>query len=106
MLEAGLVGEMRQAPAALGGARGVAGGDIDPGDGVGGRGDPRSSGDRKAGQFLEMGGFGGERMGAGLDHPARLGMEVGRVEADHAGQRLAMGEAANPAPSAGRRAGR
>ena len=40
-----------------------------------------------------MGRLGGERMTASLDHPARLGMEVGRVEADHAGQRLAVGEA-------------
>ena len=40
-LEAGLVGQVRQAPAAFRGARGVAGGDVDPGDGVGGGGDAR-----------------------------------------------------------------
>ena len=39
-----------------------------------------------AGQFLDMGGLGGERVGAGLDHAARLGVEVGRIEAHHAGQ--------------------
>ena len=54
----------------------------------------RRGGHRERGQFLEMRGLGGERMGAGLDHPARLRVEVGRVEADDAGQRLAVGEAA------------
>ena len=92
-LEAGLVGQVRQAPAAFRGAGGVARGNVDPGDRVGGRGDARGGGDGEAGQLLEMGGLGGERVGAGLDHSARLGMEVGRIEADHAGQRLAMGEA-------------
>ncbi len=44
-------------------------------------------------QFFEMGGLGGERVGARLDHPARFGMEIGRIEAHDPGQRLAMGKA-------------
>ena len=51
-------------------------------------------------QLLEMGGLGGERMGAGLADPQRLLVQVGRVEADHAGQRLAVGEARIRRPSA------
>ncbi len=93
-LEAWLVGQLRRAPAALGGAMGVAGGDVDAGDGVGGGGDLRCGGDREDGQLLGVRGFGGERMAAGFDHPARLLVQLGRVEADHAGERLAMGEAA------------
>ena len=48
----------------------------------------------RRGQLLGMRGFGGERMRAGLDHAARFFVQFGRVEADHAGQRLAVGEAA------------
>ena len=46
------------------------------------------------GQLLGMRGFGGERMRPGLDDAARFLVQLGRVEADHSGQRLAMGEAA------------
>ncbi len=42
---------------------------------------------------LEMRGLGGERMGAGLADPQRLLVQIGRVEADDAGQGLAVGEA-------------
>ena len=41
-----------------------------------------------------MRGLGGERVGAGLDHLLRLLVQLGRVEADHAGEGLAVGEAA------------
>ena len=51
------------------------------------------------GQLLEMRGFGGERVRAGLAHPDRLLVQVGRVEADHAGQGLAVGEAQSAAIS-------
>ena len=102
-LEARLVGQLRPRPAALGGARGMARGDVDPGDRLGGRGDRRRRGNRQRGQLLGMRGLGGQRVAAGLDHPRRLGVQVGRIEAHHPGQRLAMGEA-RPAPSAARRA--
>ena len=72
----------------------VARGDVDPGDRLGGRGDLRRRGDRQRGQLLGVRGLGGERMRAGLDHAARFFVQLGRVEADDAGQRLAMGEAA------------
>ena len=81
-------------PAAFGRALGMAGGDVDPGDGVGGGGDLRRGGERERGQLLGMRGFGGERVRAGLDHPARFLVQLGRIEADHAGERLAVGEAA------------
>ena len=93
-LEAGLVGELRRAPSAFGGAVSVAGGDVDAGNGVGGGGDLRRGGYGEGRQLLGVRGFGGERVGAGLDHPARFLVQLGRIEADHAGQRLAMGEAA------------
>ena len=38
-LQAGLIGQRRRAPLPLGGARGIAGGDVDPGQRVGGGGD-------------------------------------------------------------------
>ena len=41
-----------------------------------------------------MGGFGGERVSAGLDYPARFLVQLGRVEADYACERLAVSEAA------------
>ena len=41
-----------------------------------------------------MRGLGGECMSAGLDHPARFLVKLGRIEAHHAGKRLAVGEAA------------
>ena len=47
-----------------------------------------------SGQLLGMRGFGGERVRAGLDDAARFLVQFGRIEADHAGERLAMGEAA------------
>ncbi len=50
--------------------------------------------ERGGGEFLEMRGLGGERMGAGLRHLERDLVQVGRVEADHAGERLAVREAA------------
>ena len=72
----------------------VACGDVDAGDGFGGRGDLRRRSDGERGQLLGMRGLGGERVAAGLDHPARFLVQLGRIEADDAGQRLAMGEAA------------
>ena len=67
---------------------------VDPRDGLGGRGDLRRGGDRERGQLLEMRGLRRQRMPAGLDHAARFLVQLGRVEAHDAGQRLAMGEAA------------
>ena len=73
---------------------GVARGDVDAGDGLRGRGDLRRGGHGQRSQFLGMRGFRGERMRAGLDHAARFLVQLGRVETDDAGERLAMGEAA------------
>ena len=73
---------------------GVARGDIDPGDRLGGGGDVRRGGDGQRGQLLGVRGFGGERMRSGLDHTARFVMKLGRIESDDAGKRLAMGETA------------
>ena len=81
-------------PAAFGGAVGVARGDVDAGDGLGGRGDVRRGGDGEAGQLLGVRRLGRERVRARLDHAARFLVKIGRVEADDAGERLAMGEAA------------
>ena len=67
-----LVVEARPAPAALGRALGERGGDVEPGERVGGGGDRLGAGERRAGQLLEMRGLGGERVGAGLGHPLRL----------------------------------
>ena len=55
----------------------MAGGNVDAGDGLGGRGDPRRGGDGKLGQLLGMGGLGGERVAAGLYHPVRLLVQFG-----------------------------
>ena len=92
--EARLIDQRGQAPLAFGRALGIARGDVEPGDGVGGGGDARRGGDGQGGQFLGVGGLGGERVRAGLDHAARLAVEVGRIEAHHPGQGLAVGEAA------------
>ncbi len=82
------------APAAFGRAMGVARRNVDAGDGLCRRGDLRRRGDRQRGQLLGVRGFGGQRVAAGLDHPARFLVQLGRVEAHDAGQRLAVREAA------------
>ena len=93
-LQAWLVGQLGQAPAALGSALRVARRDVDAGDRFGRGRDLRRGRDGKRRQLLGVRSLGSERMGAGFDHPARLLVQLGRVEAHHAGKRLAMGEAA------------
>ena len=92
--ETRFVGQFRQAPAPFGGARRIAGGDVDPRQCGGGRGDGGGSAKHQRGQFLGMGSFGGQRMGACLDHARRFLVQLGRIEADDPRQCLAMGEAA------------
>ena len=59
----------------------------------GGGRDHFGAGQGLAGKRLEMRGFGNERASARLADPERLLVQVRRVEADHAGERLAVGEA-------------
>ena len=92
-LEAGLVGQLRAAPFAFRRALGMACRDVDPGDRFGGAGICAAAATARR-QLLGMRSLGGERVAAGLDHPARFRVQFGRVEAHHAGQRLAVGEAA------------
>src|SRR5437763_9814131 len=96
--EARLVRELRADPCAFRGAMRMARGNIDAGDRFGGCGDLRSRSDSKRRQLLGMRSLCGERMAAGFDHPARFLVQLGRVEADDAGQRLALSEAAAAVP--------
>ena len=93
-LQARLVGELRRSPAALGRTVGVRGGDIDAGDRLRRRGDLRCAGNGERGQILGVRGFGGERVRARLDDPARFLVQLRRVEPHDPRERLAMGEAA------------
>jgi hypothetical protein len=93
-LEARALDDLRAGPAAFGGALGLAGGDVDPGERGGGRGDALARGGDFGHQRLEMRFLGGERVAAGFGDAARLLVQVERVEAHRAGHRLAVGEAA------------
>ena len=57
-------------------------------------GNLRRCGNRRCGQLFRMCCFCGEGVGARLDDTGRLLMKFGRVEANHARERLAVGEAA------------
>ena len=84
--------DARQAPAALARPLGMARRDVDPGNGVGGDGDAGRRRDRPSRLFLEMRRFRRQSMPSGLDHPARLGMEIGRIEPHHPGHRRVEGD--------------
>ena len=93
-LKAGLVRDVRHAPAALDGTMGVGGRNVDPRDRFGGRDDARCGRNRELGQLLHMRGLGRKRVGARLDDSARFLVKLGRVEAHDACQRLTVREAA------------
>ncbi len=92
-VETAVVDQFGPHPAALDRALGQPARDIQPGQRVRRRGDPFARGERGGGQFLQMRGLGGQRMGARLRDLAGDLVQLGRVEADHARQRLAMGKA-------------
>ena len=83
----------RPGPAAFNRPLGKGCGDIKTRQGFGRRCNLARSGERNFSQFFQMRGFGGQRMGAGLRHLDRQFMQLRRVEADDAGQRLAVGKA-------------
>ena len=93
-LEARFVGELRPGPSAFGGAMGMACRDVDPRNGVRRGGDLRSGGDGQSAELLGVRGFRSKGAASGLDHLCGFLMQLGRVESHHAGQSLAVGEAA------------
>src|SRR3546814_7476179 len=72
---------------------GKRGGDVDPREHVAARGDRLAPPDRLVGERFEMRRLGAKRVDARLRHPARRFVQVGRIEAHHPGEHLAMGEA-------------
>ncbi len=93
-LEHRVIGERGPCPAGFHRAFGKRGGDIKPGQRIGGGGNRRAPGERQRGQFLEMRRFRRQRMRTGLCHFERHFVQVGRVEAHRTRHRLAVGESA------------
>ena len=92
-IETGMIDQFRPHPATLDRAFGQTASDIQPGQRVRRRGNALARGERGGSQFLQMRGLGGQCMSARLRDLARDFVQFGRVETDHARQRLAMGEA-------------
>jgi hypothetical protein len=92
--KAAIRGKAGTAPIALDRALGIGSGDIQARYGLGGGGDCVAARRHRFDQFLEMRRLGGDRMAASLGDPRRLFVQLGRVEPDHARQRLPVGEAA------------
>ncbi len=74
-LDAWLIHQVRQAPAALGCTRGMTCRDIYPGDGVRCPCNAWCGGYGEAGKLFKMSGLGGQGVGSGFDDAARLGYE-------------------------------
>ena len=91
-IEHRLLGDMRQAPAALGSAFGLSGGDIDAGEGRSSCGDGEARGESCFDQLFEMRILGGERVPACLGYAAGLLVQRHSIEAHRAGHGLAMAE--------------
>ena len=92
-VETGFVGDIRPTPVVahrrVGGRRG----DVDPREHVAARGDRLAALGRGFGQRFEMRSFGCHRMHPRLGHARRRFVQIRRVEANDARQRLPMGEA-------------
>ena len=93
-LETGMIDQRGPRPATLDRAFRQRGGDIQPGQRIGGRGDRLAPVQRSGSQIFEVRGFRRQRMRARLRHLGRDLVQIGRVEAHRPGHRLAVDKAA------------